>query len=55
MSEFDTVQLVALLGWLILCGSALAARRLSWKKGVSMALIWVAIFVGVALFISVVS
>ena len=55
MNEVDTVQIVALLGWLILCGSALAARRLSWKKGLSMALVWVAIFLGVALFISVAS
>lgn len=55
MSEFDTVQIVALTGWLILCVSALAARQLSWKKGLSMALIWLAIFVGVALFIAAVS
>lgn len=55
MSEFDTVQIIALLGWLILCGAALASRKLSCRKGLSMALIWVAIFVGVALFISVVS
>ena len=55
MSEIDTVQIIALTGWLVLCVSAFSARRLSWRKELSMALIWVAIFVGVALFISVVS
>ena len=55
MSDFDTVQIVALIGWLILCVSALSARRLSWKKGLSMALVWLTIFVGVALFVSAVS
>ena len=54
MSEIDTVQIVALIGWIILCISALSARRLSWRNGFSMALVWVAIFVGVALFISVI-
>ena len=54
MSKVDTVQIVALIGWLSLCVSALSAQRLSLKKGLSIALIWLAIFVGMALLILVV-
>lgn len=55
MSEFDTIQLVSLLGFLVLAGSALAGQRLNWKKGLIMALTWAGIFVMVFLFISLVS
>ncbi|HSG33105.1 MAG TPA: hypothetical protein VLA37_01115 [Sphingomonadaceae bacterium] len=51
----DWISIVALLGWLVLAGSALAAYRLSWKKGILMALIWAAIFAGVTGFISLVT
>lgn len=49
MNEVDTVQIVALVGWLILAVSALAGHRLSWKKGLVMAFAWGAIFLAVFL------
>ncbi|MDZ4308910.1 hypothetical protein [Allopontixanthobacter sp.] len=52
MSEFDTVQMISLLGFLILAGSALVGQRLNWKKGAVMALTWAGIFVMCFLFIS---
>jgi len=54
MSEMQAVQIVALVGWLILCATALASYRMDWKKGVKLALVWVAIFTGMALFIDLV-
>jgi hypothetical protein len=42
------VSLVLLLGWLVLAGSALRARQLGAGKAVTYALIWGAIFLGVA-------
>ena len=47
--ETSLVQIVALVGWLILAGSALASYKLSWGKAAKMALTWTAIFVGVFL------
>ncbi|MCB2088284.1 MAG: hypothetical protein R3E18_05725 [Sphingomonadaceae bacterium] len=55
MNEFDAVQIVALLGWLILAGGALASYQLNWKSSVKMALVWAAIFTAVFLFFSLVS
>lgn len=49
MNEIDTVQIVALVGWLILAAGALAGYRLSWKKGLVMAFAWGAIFLAVFL------
>ena len=46
MSDVSIVSLVALVGWLILAGSALASFQLGWSKIVRLALIWLAIFVG---------
>ena len=46
MSEGSIVSLVALAGWLVLCGSALASFKLGWSKLVQLALIWAAIFGG---------
>lgn len=54
MSEFDFVQIISLSGFLILAISALAAHRLSWRKGIAMALLWGAIFTGVALLFALV-
>ena len=54
MNEFQVVHLVYLFGWLVLAGSALASYRFSWRKGVSMALVWLAIFGGLFLFIQAV-
>ncbi|WP_170002468.1 hypothetical protein [Pseudopontixanthobacter vadosimaris] len=44
MSELNAIQIVALLGWLVLVGSALAAYRLSWRRSVLYLLIWGSIF-----------
>lgn len=52
MNEYDGVQVVALLAWLILAGSALASFKLSWKSGIKMALAWACVFTGLALAIS---
>ena len=53
MSEIQIVQIISLVGFLILAGSALASFRLSWSKVLRMALIWGAIFCAVALFFSI--
>lgn len=47
MNEAETVQIIALTGWLILVGSALASHRLNWSKALKMVLVWMAIFMGV--------
>jgi hypothetical protein len=52
MNQLAQVQLVALLGWLILAGSAFASYRLGWKENVRLALTWTGIFVAVALVFS---
>jgi hypothetical protein len=52
MSEYDRVQLISLLAFLILAGSALASYRLSWKSGIKLVLVWGCIFTGLALLIS---
>ena len=38
------LSVVMLLAWHVLAGSAVAGMRLGWRKGVTMALIWAAIF-----------
>lgn len=45
-SQGQMISLVAMLGWLILVGSALASHRLGASQIVKMALVWVAIFAG---------
>ncbi len=54
MNEIGTIQLIYLFGWLILAGGALAAYRLSWKKGLVLALVWASIFALVFLVFSLV-
>lgn len=49
MSEYTLVSIVAMAGWLILAGSALASFQLGWSKLLQMALVWLAIFVGGAI------
>lgn len=46
MNETSVLSIVALLGWLILCGSALASFKLGWSKMLQLALVWFAIFAG---------
>ena len=54
MNEAATVQIIALTGWLILVGSALASHRLNWSKALKMVLVWMAIFLSVFLVFSLV-
>ena len=46
MNEGAWISIVAMLGWLVLAGSALASYRLGWGKIVQLALVWLAIFAG---------
>ncbi len=46
MNEGSIISIVALLGWLILAGSALASFRMGWGKMAQLALVWLAIFAG---------
>ena len=54
MSEYEVVRIVSLVGFLILALGALASHRLNWGKALRMGLIWAAIFLGIALFFSIV-
>ena len=49
MNEYAVISIIAMLGWLVLAGSALASYRLSWGKTAQLALTWVAIFGGLFL------
>jgi hypothetical protein len=40
------IPIISSLGWLILCGAALASYRLQWAQMLKLALVWLAIFVG---------
>ena len=42
------VSVIALLGWLVLAGSALRARQLNARKAILYALIWGAVFFAAA-------
>ncbi|WP_298305243.1 hypothetical protein [uncultured Erythrobacter sp.] len=46
MNDGMIISIVAMLGWLILAGSALASFKLGWGKMAQLALVWLAIFVG---------
>ena len=43
------ISVVAMLGWLVLAGSALRAHQVGWAKGIRLALIWGSIFLGLFL------
>ncbi len=49
------VSIIALLGWLVLVGGALASYRLGASKMIRLALIWLAIFVGGFVIVSLLS
>ena len=40
------IPIISSIAWLILCGAALASYRLRWSQMAKMALVWLAIFVG---------
>lgn len=46
MTPVLLIPIIASVGWLVLCGAALASYRLKWSQMVKMALVWLAIFVG---------
>jgi hypothetical protein len=52
MTTTQLVSFVAMLGWLILVGSALASFRLGASKLLRMGLIWLCIFVGAFVLVS---
>ena len=54
MNEYQIVQIISLVGFLVLAGSALASFKLSWSKALRMMLIWGSIFCAVALFFSII-
>ena len=43
------LPIIASIGWLILVGAGLASYRLNWSQMVKMALVWIAIFLGLYL------
>lgn len=45
------LPIITTAGWLILVGSALASFRLGWGQIVKMALVWLAIFLGLFLIV----
>ena len=49
MNDGSLISIVALIGWLILAGSAMASFRLGWSKILQLALMWLAIFAGLFL------
>jgi len=54
VTDGSVIQLIALVAWLILAGSAVASFRLGWKESVRMGLLWAGIFVAVFLVFSMV-
>lgn len=40
------IPIISSIAWLMLCGAALASYRLRWSQMAKMALVWLAIFVG---------
>lgn len=46
MSPDLVIPIIASLGMLVLVGASLASYRLKWSKMLKLALVWLAIFVG---------
>lgn len=40
------IPIISTIGWLVLCGAALASYRLRWTQLAKLALVWLAIFAG---------
>ncbi|MDT8279544.1 MAG: hypothetical protein RQ806_03225 [Erythrobacter sp.] len=45
------LPIIASIGWLVLVGAGLASYRLKWSQMVKMALVWIAIFLGLYLLV----
>ena len=54
MNEYTLVSTIALVGWLILVLGAYRSHKVDTSKTLRMALIWAAIFTGLALFFTMV-
>ena len=54
MTQFEIVQIVALVGWLVLAVSAVAAHGLNWKTSLRHALIWAVIITGLMLLVTMI-
>jgi hypothetical protein len=46
MSPEMLIPIISSIGWLVVVGAALASYRLEWGQMARMALVWLAIFVG---------
>ena len=46
MSPDLWIPIISSIAWLVLCGAAVASYRLNWSQMAKMALVWLAIFVG---------
>ncbi|MHA7818360.1 MAG: hypothetical protein ACX930_01805 [Erythrobacter sp.] len=46
MNDTALISIIAMLGWLVLAGSAFASFQLGWSKTLQLALVWLAIFAG---------
>ena len=55
MTEVAIVSIISLFGFLVLAVSALRGRRMGARRGVTMAIAWMAIFAVVILFINLIN
>jgi hypothetical protein len=46
MSPEMLMPIISSIGWLVVVGAALASYRLEWGQMARMALVWLAIFIG---------
>jgi hypothetical protein len=51
MNDLGIVSLIAMIGWLLLIVAGFASFKLSWGKTAQLALVWLAIFVGLFLLV----
>ena len=51
-ADLDMLSITAMCGWLALMVMSFASYRLSWKRTVTIALVWAAIFAGLTAAIS---
>lgn len=52
MSMDALIPLMAMIGWLVLVGSAVASYRLGWQRMLRLALIWAVIILGLFLVVN---
>ena len=54
MNQFEVIQIIALVGWLVLAVSAFASFRLNWKTSLRHALIWAVIITALMLLVTMI-